>query len=110
MRFLIRGTMAHILLKENTSVVDIVQDIMLRPPEKYTVEFHFDENHELISLIIMNCGASYENIIRILNFFVKKYEKMTAYDFIAPQLANLIKEFHKVKPVSPKNLFRFDLD
>ncbi len=100
--------MAHLILHESTEVTDIIQDIMLHPPEKYNIEIHLNENHEVLSIIVLDCGGSPENITRILKFFVKKYEKTN--NLIALQFLQIIKELRKLKPMYPKNLFRFDLE
>ena len=106
MKITVRGKMAHILLLESTNVTDIIQDMLLHPPEKYGIEIHLNSNHEIISVILLGCGGSHENIMRILKFFIKKYEK--THNTIALQFLQIIKELRKSKPMYPKNFFRFD--
>ncbi|MHA1650775.1 MAG: hypothetical protein ACTSYB_11320 [Candidatus Helarchaeota archaeon] len=110
MKFILRGTIAHILLKEDTVVSDIIQDIMLQAPKKYYLETHLDENNEVISLIIQNIGSDFERIIEVLEYFAKKYNKIKdpKYNSISNTFFELTKELRRTKPLSPRNLFRFD--
>ncbi len=114
MRFIMRGTMSHILLKENSLVEEIVQDIMLAPPEKYYIEIHLTKNSELesevVSIIILNTDTSFGNIVRTLEYFATKYSKMQdpKYNSISHEFLQIIDEMQRMKPLYPKNLFRFD--
>ncbi|NVM54068.1 MAG: hypothetical protein HWN66_10245 [Candidatus Helarchaeota archaeon] len=108
MKFLMRGTIAHIILQENTKITDIIQEIMVRPPEKYSLEVHLDRNREVVSIIIFDIGGGTEKIITILKFFIKTYEKKQDYDSIVLSFRQIIRELYKIKPIYPRNLFRFD--
>ena len=112
MKVILRGTMAHILVQECDAVEDIMHDVMLRPPEKYYLEIHFDQNHEVVSLIVLNIGTSIESLIRVLDYFAKKYSKLeeSNYQSISQSFLRIIRELRKKKPLYPRNLFRFDLE
>ena len=108
MKIVVRGTMTHLLFHESTDVEEIIQDMMLHPPEKYEIEIHLNHHQEVLSIILLGCEGSPETIIRILKFFIKKYEK--THDALALQFLQIIKELREMKPIYPKNLFRFDLE
>ncbi|MHA1131052.1 MAG: hypothetical protein ACTSQI_08350 [Candidatus Helarchaeota archaeon] len=112
MEIILRGPMAHIILQECVDVSEIIQDTMLRPPEKYSLELHLDKNSKLISLIVSNIGSSFENLMKILNFFAKKYSKLQGPKFqsLYHSFLELIKELRKKKLLYPRNLFRFDFE
>ena len=102
--------MTHIILQDNCEVDDIIQDIMLHPPEKYRLEVHLDKQGEVLSVILLDTGVSTENLVRVLNFFQKKYEKNPKYEAISSTFSEIIRELRRIKPVYPKNLFRFDTE
>ena len=101
--------MAHIVLQETSEIVEIIHDIIIHPPEKYSLEIHLDKNQAIVSLIILDCGSSLENLQRILNFFIKKYEKQEDHASIAQKFLEILEELRKMKPkIYSKNWFRFD--
>lgn len=108
MRILIRGNIAHIIIKEDIPVVEVFQDMMVHPPETYGLELHLDQNSEIIGIILLDCNADHDYILRILNYFIQKYEKMDQFEPVASQLIAIVHELRKHKPMTTKNLFRFD--
>ena len=112
MEIIFRGPIAHIILQDRAEVSEIIQDTMLRPPEKYFLEIHLDKNSNLISVIALNIGSSFDNLIRVLNYFTKKYAKFeeSKYQALSHSFLDLIKELQKRKPLYPRNLFRFDME
>ena len=66
----------------------------------------------VISLIVMNIGTSFDSLIRVLDYFAKKYSKLEEpkYQSISQSFLQIIRELRRKKPLYPKNLFRFDLE
>lgn len=108
MKFVMRGTMAHIIIREGIDVTEIFQDIMLRPPEKYDLEVHLDRDREVISVVICDTGGNIENIIKILEFFIKKYKEQQDNTLIAHTFRQIIKELRITRPMFPKKFFWLD--
>ena len=102
--------MAHIIVKEDTDISEIIQDIMLYPPEKYYIEIHLDKNYNVLGLIILNVGISFENIVKTLEYFARKYNEMQEpkYKSLSLSFSQIIKEMQEIKPLYPENLFQLD--
>jgi hypothetical protein len=115
MRIVMRGTMAHILLQDDREITDIIQDIVLQPPEKYYVEINLDKNNEIVSLILTDSGNSIEKMVRILELFANKYKNIGEanieegkYTSISHVLLEIINSLRKTNPLYPRNLFWYD--
>jgi len=116
MQIIMRGTMAHILLQDTHEIKDIIQDIILQPPEKYDVEINLDANNEVVSLIILDSGST-EKMIRILELLANKYKNISETNLEEPKfksihqvLLEIIRSLRKMSPLYPRNFFRFDTE
>ena len=112
MKLIMRGTVAHILLQENTEITEIIQDLILHPPEKYSMEIHMDKNGNVASIIVLEVGASEEKLHQVLRLFADKYRRLDhpKYEVISRALLETITSLGNRSPLYPRNLFRLDKD
>lgn len=110
MRFITRGQIVHILLQEKAEITEFIQDQMIHPPEKFSIEVHLDKNRNVISVILLDIGTNTENIINILKNFIIRYKNEAKFPNLSVTFENIIRELAKQEPLYPRNLFKLDIE